>query len=91
MKSNFILPNYQQNEQLSNKCFMETRLVMLKSISVEKIRVFRTKLDCPEKVWIQSQLKQLKRKYYITLGWIKMRVFNFMSERKVKFRYNMIF
>ena len=44
MKSSFNLPNYQQNEQLSNTRFMETRLVMLKSISVENDYSFQDQI-----------------------------------------------
>ena len=44
MKSNSNLPNNQQNEQSSITRFMETRLVMLKSISVENDYSFQDQI-----------------------------------------------
>ena len=44
MKSSFNLSNYLQNEQLSNTRFMDARLVMLKSISVENDYSFQDQI-----------------------------------------------
>ena len=44
MKSSFNLSKYLQNEQLSNTRFMDTRLVMLKSISVENDYSFQDQI-----------------------------------------------
>ena len=44
IKGNFISPNYKQHEQLRFERFMETRLVMLKSISVENDYSFQDQI-----------------------------------------------